>query len=800
MSDATKAVFLSYAREDTDAAKRIADALRGFGVEVWFDQSELRGGDQWDAKIRGQIKNCALFIPVISTTTQTREEAYFRLEWKLADDRSHLMAPGKPFVVPVIIDDTPEAGAVVPDSFGRSQWTRLTGGEPSTAFIEQVKRLLDASRKPVLRPDLPRPPTLPPEFRQAAPAKATGSGVPARQKKPGLPGWVWVVAVVVVAAGVGAFLMRLSLPVTSASAVTAGQAPAPPPSTPPRVVDKSIAVLAFADLSEARNSEYLSDGISEELLNALAKIPGLGVAARTSAFSFKGKNVPIPEIAQKLNVAYVVEGSVQRAGDRVKITAQLIKAADGFHVWSDTFTRDLKDVFAVEEEISALIAKNLSLKLGITISAPTASAAPTKNPAAYEAYLRGRAAQTTGFNERTGPDAVRYFETAVRLDPDYALAWARLAETATRIVSSGFDRSDEQQNKARAAAATALRLDGNLPEAHLAQARLHLVIDRDLAQARRELDIVEQLRPGEVEVAAVRVQIAYAAGQWGDTLSSLAARAVEADPQNVDNLEAISQLLSLAGHFPEAYRLCDRAAAAGDSGEETIRQKHNILYAWTGDAAAALALLETMPGLPSETNMRFYSSRALYRSRLGQIDDAVADYEHARAIATAQFAHRSGPRSVAVSALYRIARLEARRGHAARSTELETEVLAEVEKFRSDFPDSFGATNIGAYVLAGRGQAAGANAIMDELDRRAADSHDFGTILSQRRYKAIVFALLGRITDAIAELRAVHEAGYGFGYSLRTSDDYEPLRSDPRFQQLMKEAEARADAQPRPKK
>ena len=95
MSESTKAVFLSYAREDADAARRIADALRGFGVEVWFDQNELRGGDAWDAKIRGQIKTCALFVPVISATTQSRDEAYFRLEWKLADDRSHLMAPGK---------------------------------------------------------------------------------------------------------------------------------------------------------------------------------------------------------------------------------------------------------------------------------------------------------------------------------------------------------------------------------------------------------------------------------------------------------------------------------------------------------------------------------------------------------------------------------------------------------------------------------------------------------------------------------------------------------------------------------
>src|SRR5438128_11476064 len=119
MSEPAKAVFLSYAREDTDAARRIADALRGFGVEVWFDQSELRGGEAWDEKIRGQIRSCALFLPVISTHTQARREGYFRREWKLAVERTHDMAEGVPFLVPVAVDDTNESHALVPGEFLR---------------------------------------------------------------------------------------------------------------------------------------------------------------------------------------------------------------------------------------------------------------------------------------------------------------------------------------------------------------------------------------------------------------------------------------------------------------------------------------------------------------------------------------------------------------------------------------------------------------------------------------------------------------------------------------------------------
>ncbi|MDO8543755.1 MAG: toll/interleukin-1 receptor domain-containing protein [Opitutaceae bacterium] len=136
------AVFLSYASEDADAARLICDALRAAGAAVWFDQSELRGGDAWDAKIRRQIRDCALFLPVISSHTQARLEGYYRLEWKLAVDRSHLMADGKVFFVPVVIDETTDGAARVPDKFREVQWTRMSGGEPTPAFVARVQHLL----------------------------------------------------------------------------------------------------------------------------------------------------------------------------------------------------------------------------------------------------------------------------------------------------------------------------------------------------------------------------------------------------------------------------------------------------------------------------------------------------------------------------------------------------------------------------------------------------------------------------------------------------------------------------------
>ena len=140
---ATGAVFLSYASQDAEAAKRIAEALRAAGVEVWFDQSELVGGDAWDQSIHEQISECALFIPVLSETTQARREAYFRLEWKLADERTHLMAEGTPFLLPVTIDQTTERGALVPKSFVAVQWTKLPGGETPPAFATRVKKIAE---------------------------------------------------------------------------------------------------------------------------------------------------------------------------------------------------------------------------------------------------------------------------------------------------------------------------------------------------------------------------------------------------------------------------------------------------------------------------------------------------------------------------------------------------------------------------------------------------------------------------------------------------------------------------------
>ena len=252
------------------------------------------------------------------------------------------------------------------------------------------------------------------------------------------------------------FFTRVGLPASS---------PAGSAVVSPAVDDKSVAVLAFANLSDDKNNEYFSDGISEELLNVLAKVPGLKVTARTSSFHFKGTNTAIPEIAQQLGVAYVVEGSVRKSGDKVRITAQLIKAADGFNVWSDKFDRDLRDIFAVQDEIAGLIAKNLALKFS-----DTSHADKTVHPEAYNLYLEARQyALTISVSDLARGEAL--FQRALSIDPGFTraaagLALLRAARARNRCVGTRYiERELEEIDRL---IASTLRLDPNLSEAHAA--------------------------------------------------------------------------------------------------------------------------------------------------------------------------------------------------------------------------------------------------------------------------------------------------------------------------------------------
>ena len=392
MTEPSTAVFLSYASQDAGAAQRICEALRGGGVEVWLDTAELRGGDAWDQKIRRQIRDCALFIPIISRNTASRLEGYFRLEWKLAVDRSHLMAAEKPFLLPIVIDGTQDANAHVPDKFREVQWTRLTNGDASPAFVERVTRLLGQSP--------PAPPATGAAPSAAAPPSAAAAHSAGSEQSsstvtqpPSRVSWhrALLVSIPLGLVAIGYFALHRAAPPPPTPTPPAESPSSTRPSvqagSPTQAPQKSVAVLPFVDMSEKHDQEYFSDGLSEELIDVLIKVPGLRVPARTSSFSFKAKAVTVGEIARVLGVTHVLEGSVRKAGGRLRVTAQLIRADDGFHEWSETYDRDVHDVFAVQDDIARSVAEQLKLTL---MSGISPAVARDVSPEAHNLYLQAR--------------------------------------------------------------------------------------------------------------------------------------------------------------------------------------------------------------------------------------------------------------------------------------------------------------------------------------------------------------------------------------------------------------------------
>lgn len=933
------AVFLSYASQDALAARRLAEALRAAGVEVWFDQNELVGGDAWDAKIRAQIAACSLFVPLISAATQARLEGYFRLEWRLAEQRSHLMAKGRPFLLPVVLDSTREPEAQVPDSFREIQWTRLNQPGSEASFVTRVRTLLERLQAPVdtqpatalvaiplsanpTRRRLPRfarllaallvlgattlaalilagrfvgnPPAATtasappitgdtPELRRAAAlidfnavdtarvdfdlaeqildrelardpthpravtlyawlqnsyfirgfddsdqrlAKARRYSELALQLAPDDPeaiaaagfylfnsysdlpraeqllrraielnprepkyhrllGWslaqfnmlnpahsleqrlelrvrfmaeaaaafpkdplvrydlamvsffaedypralaeldaalalqpistafrdrawmalwwegrpadmtLWldrtpdrfrgedlaIIARYVEASVTGRFEPALSLlrgfpspwlrehgelpknflvgdlllqqgkpelarvqfeaaladiararvekpsdvrlrqfeawtllrlgRLAEARALLAllleaeihlvspqsglfwfgtfqlglllddlpsalrslrsqattpnrrqllrnllrfdprltawrehsdlhsalAEPPNPPPPSPAAAApDASVAVLAFANLSSDPENEYFSDGVSEELLNVLAKIPGLKVSARTSAFHFKGKDTPVPEIARQLGVAHVVEGSVRKSGAKVRITAQLIRAADGFHVWSETYDRDLRDIFAVQDEIAALIVRELRTRLApvasdeIAREISTAARDRTANLAAYDAFLEGRFLLQRRDNKLLERAIARLSES-VRLDPDFALGWATLGFAHAWSYTLSAKPYSESIPLHRAAAERAVTLAPDLAEAQACLGDAY-TLGWDWPRARAASARALALAPNQPDVLQSASWLALCLGEI-EGCTALVRRALDIDPYNV---------------------------------------------------------------------------------------------------------------------------------------------------------------------------------------------------------------------------------------------------------------------------
>ncbi len=326
--------------------------------------------------------------------------------------------------------------------------------------------------------------------------------------------------------------------------------------------ENSVAVLPFTNLSDDKNNEYFSDGISEELLTVLQKIPGLHVAARLSAFSFKGKNATAPEIGEKLGVAHLVEGSVRKSGTTVRISARLSRAANGQQLWSDSYTRDLKDVFAVQSELAQTIVEQLRGQLGGKMNASAkaelqaqvqaAVKGGTKNAEAYQLYLQG-IFFLNQFSPATAVKAATFLQRAVALDPAFALAWAALSQAGS--VRGGYSTSkrdfDEGFALAQRAADRALALEPELSAAHLARMRVQMWYAFDWKGAAESLRRARKVAPTDADVIAAASGLAYAFGQREKAVE-FAQQAVSRDPVNAEMRVSLGFSLESVGRYEEA--------------------------------------------------------------------------------------------------------------------------------------------------------------------------------------------------------------------------------------------------------
>ena len=571
-------MFLSYASQDAQAALRICAALRAAGIEVWFDQSELRGGDAWDHSIRRQIKSCALFIPVISKNTHDRDEGYFRLEWKLAVDRCHLMAADRTFLLPVVVDDSREDDERVPERFREVQWTRLPGGETPPGFVERVQRLLSPVAPTPVRGQASA---------QPGPVDSVGApGPTARSRKRGLLAVAAGIALAVLAClGVGKLWFSKPSASSPPVASTAAAGFTPPP--------HSIAVLPFVNMSGDNEQEYFSEGLTEELLNSLAEINELQVAARTSSFAFKGQDVNVGTIARKLNVGAILEGSVRRSGHTVRITAQLINAVTGFHLWSKTYDRDLGDILKLQTEIATAVAQALKVTLLGDVSTRI-ELGGTRNPAAFDAYLHATRSADTG-GSAGYLSAIAAYSDAIRLDPSYALAFAGRSFAHSLYAAQDAPRAEVSQSfeQALGDARRAITLAPELAEGHLAMGFYLANGGLDLQQARDEFERARTLAPGRATVLRVTGLYAIMTGRTEDGVADLR-RAVTLDPLNALTHHLLGFGLYLAHRYEEAAT-ANAEAISLDPNLERAYEFSGLTDYQLGNLARARATCEARP-------------------------------------------------------------------------------------------------------------------------------------------------------------------------------------------------------------
>ena len=504
-------IFISYARADRDKIEKLAAALEAQGYSVWWDR-DIQGGAQFAAEIGHELEEAKTVIVAWSERSQ-------QSEWVL-DEAGQARDDAK--LVPICIDDTlPPLGFRQRQAVDFSRWD----GAQDAAEITALKAAIDQVK-----------------------TGGTGVAAPVRRAAAQKPAFI-IAAGIAVAVCVVTILALIVLRGGDSATIAQSQ-------QTQAASEYSIAVLPFEALSNDESDGYFGKGLAEELLNRLASIQNLEVAARTSAFSFEGQNLDLREVGRQLGVAHVLEGSVRRSNDRVRVTAQLIRASDGFHLWSKTYEKNAEDVFAIEDEIARDITRSLEARLGVGFAAGRSSGDDVDS-AAYEQYLKGLVLWgERGQRMENRAEALNAFQTAARLDPDFADAWAMTGFVVGRSTPDSLGMTPEVFNAyAERAFETALSLDPENFHAHIGLSYFR----RDLTQinqARYHTGRAREIAPNHADTYYTSGVQSFFEGDHEQALADLNS-AVALDPLNLTLRRVRAYFLAQAGKFGEAFDFLD---------------------------------------------------------------------------------------------------------------------------------------------------------------------------------------------------------------------------------------------------
>jgi TolB-like protein/Tfp pilus assembly protein PilF len=535
-------VFISYASQDASVAQKLCSALEAAGFPCWMAPRDVNPGAQYADAIVLAINEAQAVVLVLSAGAVTSSHVGREVE-RAASKHKQIIA--------LRIDSAP-LNRALEYFLGESQWIDVPTLGMSAALIKLTEAVGRGSATSL----------------QETPIAQSGGDL---QKR------VAIIAAVLVSVGAAAAAGMYFWPL---------QHHAERPAAVAAITDKSIAVLPFADMSQGKDQEYFADGMAEEILDLLAKIPSLKVIGRTSSFHFKGKNDDVRTIGHTLNAAYVVEGSVRKSGDRVRVTAQLINTQSGIHQWSETYDRPIGDVLKMQDEIAAGLVRALQLTLEADVLRPRPSLGSTD---AYNYYLQGLYALNR--YDREGFDAAAaYFQQSLNLDPKFAPAAASLAVAYSLQGDFGYSPSGVTWQQARRAAEAAVKLDPTLAAPHTTLSMVYGYYDWDWPTAEAESKQALDLAPRDSWALLVASILSSTLGRLDDALTQMNA-SLAIDPLEAGAWQNLAYLQLRRGRFLEAEAAARRALEIAPT-YDGVHYLLGLTLLARGNADAALAEMQ----------------------------------------------------------------------------------------------------------------------------------------------------------------------------------------------------------------